>query len=221
MFSHGHLRPSADSLGMRGYEVMHRAAVSPCSPGPRSISVAQCRVKPLQMPPRFLLSQTATRAPNPCKSLGCRLEVALASHARGRWFEPSRAHSDLQDFPGFLAAAGFAQCSRGSAPGWRSDVRYTALPVTAPGLRRSGGSPAASAPRGPAPGPRGPRPRPRTGGSWPVTIVTPVSGSNVAPWRRHPRRTAGKGDVRGRTTMYIASRYRATILSGESTGGSR
>ena len=36
--------------------------------------------------------------------------------------------------------------------------------VTAPGLRRSGGSPAASAPRGPAPGPRGPRPRPRTGG---------------------------------------------------------
>ena len=36
--------------------------------------------------------------------------------------------------------------------------------VTAPGLRRSGGSPAASAPRGPAPARRGPRPRPRTGG---------------------------------------------------------
>src|SRR5262245_19027845 len=35
-------------------------------------------------------------------------------------------------------------------------------PVTAAGLRWSGGSPAASAPRGPARGPRGPRPRPRT-----------------------------------------------------------
>src|ERR1700741_118341 len=36
--------------------------------------------------------------------------------------------------------------------------------VTASGLRRSGGSPAASAPRRPAPGPRAPRPRPRTAG---------------------------------------------------------
>ena len=35
---------------------------------------------------------------------------------------------------------------------------------TVPGLRRSGGSPAASTPNGPAPEPRGPRPRPRTGG---------------------------------------------------------
>ena len=43
------------------------------------------------------------------------------------------------------------------APGWIETA-------TAPGLRTSGGSPAASAPRGPAPGPRGPRPRPRTGG---------------------------------------------------------
>src|SRR3954454_25334942 len=59
-------------------------------------------------------------------------------------------------------------------PDARSVEDLTALPtrrgsaevetVPAPGLRRSGGSPAASAPRGPAPGPRGPRPRPRTGG---------------------------------------------------------
>jgi hypothetical protein len=50
---------------------------------------------------------------------------------------------------------------------WRGSPRRGSAEVetvTAPGPRRSGGSPAASAPRGPAPGARGPRPRPRTGG---------------------------------------------------------
>src|SRR6476620_9160057 len=73
------------------------------------------------------------------------------------------------------------------APGWVETV-------TAPGLRRSGVSPAASAPRGPAPGPRGPRPRPRTGGFRSRTARVRARSRT----RRSGRRSRTPGSLRRR-----------------------
>src|SRR3954462_13487754 len=72
--------------------------------------------------------------------------------------------------------------------------------VTAPGRRTSGAPPAASAPRGPAPGPRGPRPRPRTGGF--RSRTAPATARSRT--RRSSRRSRTPGSSRRRPDADVA-----------------
>jgi hypothetical protein len=146
------------------------SSVTPPSPPPCSTSTAT-GPKPVQpLHPRGVDAALRLRAQGPAPADVTADEPDLAVAALVRCVEDERCNGSFRH-PAVLRVT--TRKGRGTR-GPRRGSHHAARPrresaevgaVTAPGLRRSGGSPAASARRGPAPGRRGPRPRPRTGGS--------------------------------------------------------
>ena len=86
-------RPTGRATSIaRGYEVTHRVDAE--EPWATERFRGPTQEKLLQTPPRFCPEANRYSAEKPCTSWTFGGWTALASRARGRWFEPSRAHHE-------------------------------------------------------------------------------------------------------------------------------
>jgi hypothetical protein len=83
------------ALGSRGYEVTHPADPAP-APGHGAFPRPNTPKNPCKFDVGCVSTEPANSGQIPCKSIASGLWLALASHARGRWSEPTRAHSSVQ-----------------------------------------------------------------------------------------------------------------------------